>query len=422
MSRFAFKQNLMSLKKKFTLIIFVVFAIFLGALSLNTDSDAGNVSVIAGLKKISTSSRAYRIYDPLIESYDSLIKTRMREENIPGLALSIVKDNQVLLMKGYGVKEFGGKDSIDINTIFRIGSVSKGFASVLAAIYVNEKKINWDDKIIDYVPDFCLNDTSCSNQMTIRHILSHSTGLPTHTFTDRLDYNVPYEQIKPLLKEVPLAYKPGKNYSYQNVAYSLIADVLQSATGSDYSTLVKNKIFVPLYMKHASSDYLTIATDTNVAKPHIQYGALKWKPLKLNDRYYSVGPASGINASISDMTQWLMALMGNYPDLISAETLEEVFKPQIVTQIKRNYRNNWNNLGELYYGLGWRIFEYEGRTIVYHGGYVKGYRAEMAFDCKEKTGIVVLFNSPCKLSNMCIPRFFDLYYHFLPSETILAKK
>lgn len=412
----------MTFRKKILLSVIVVLAVFIGALTLNTDSDADDFSGSDNLRKVTNSSRAYKAYESLITNYDSIIINGINQENIPGLALAIVKNDQVLLMKGYGVKEFGGTDSIDINTVFRLGSVSKGFASVLAAICVKEKKINWDDRITGYMPDFCLSDTNCSNHMTIRHVLSHTTGLPPHTFTDMLDYNVPYNEIKPHLKEVPLSCKPGQNYAYQNVAYSLISDVLNVATGFDYNTLLKNKIFVPLYMKHASSDYISITSDTNTAKPHVQNGDKKWKALQFNDRYYSAGPASGINASISDMAQWLLALMGHYPDMLSEETLQEVFKPQIETYIKRNYRNNWNDLGKLYYGLGWRIFEYKGRTIIYHGGYVKGFRAEIAFDQKDKTGIVALFNSSCKLSNYCIPAFFNLYYNSPQPENTLAIK
>ena len=383
----------------------LIFLILITSLSLNSHSDAFNPKP----DKVTDSGESGRQYDNLVKSYDTLIKASMESENIPGMAVAIVKDNRILFLKGYGVKEFGSTDSVDIHTVFRLGSVSKGFASVLAGILVEDKKINWDDNIIKYLPDFRLKDTSYSNHLSIRNVLSQTTGLPVHTYTDMLDYNVPYEQIKPLLAEIAPIAKPGQVYSYQNVAYSLIADVAKSATGNDYVTLVKNKIFIPLNMKDASLDYESMENDSDVAKPHVCIGSKKWKALKLNPRYYSAAPASGVNASISDMAQWLLALTGNYPEFISEKSLEETYTPQIRTLIKRHYRHNWKHLGNLYYGLGWRIFDYAGKKIVYHGGYVKGYRAEIAVDYEEKVGIVVLFNSACRLASTCIPSFWELY-------------
>ncbi len=399
---------------------FTLIALFLIASPIfNSHSDAGNAIKPV---KITGSVASSASMNKLVYDYDTLIRSSIQEENIPGLAVAIIRNNRVVFLKGYGVKEAGGSDSIDIHTIFRLGSVSKGFAAVLAGLLVEDKTISWDDDLVKYIPDFKLKDTIFSNHITIRHILSQTSGLPMHTYTDMLDYNVPFDQIKPLLATVSPIAPPGKEYSYQNVVYSLIADVVKAATSTDYNTLVRNRIFIPLYMQDASIDYESMASATDVAKPHAFAGSMHWKAMKLNNRYYSASPASGVNASISDMAQWLLALVGNYPEFIPESSLTETYKPEIVTPIRRHYRHNWKNLGELYYGMGWRIFTCNGKKIIYHGGYVKGYRAEIAFSYEEKTGIAVLFNSSCRFANKCVPEFWELYFASDAGAPFLAEK
>ncbi len=411
----------MKIWKKTILAFSLILTIVITAITINSGSNAIDVP---NHVKSDTSGFFQRklLYSNLIFKYDTFIRQSFLKENLPGIAFVIVKDNQILVIKTYGVREFGKQDSINLNTVFRLGSVSKGFASVLTGILVDEKKLSWDDQVIKYLPDFTLKDTSYTRELTIRNILSQASGLPTHTYTDMLDCNVPYEQIKPLLASVPSMCAPGKLYSYQNVAYSLIGDIVKSATGEDYKTLVTNKIFIPLYMQHASLDFATISADSNVAMPHIYAGNHLWKSQKLNNRYYSVSPASGVNASISDMANWLLGLLGNYPEFIPDKSLEEIYSPQIPTPIKRRFRHQWKNLGNLYYGLGWRVFDVNSDRIVYHGGYVKGYRAEIALDYKEKIGIAVLFNANCHLSNICIPEFWEYYFDDIHTEKMFTSK
>lgn len=405
--------------RKIGLALALIIFIIVTAIALNSGS---NSEANKHTNASDTSSYSYTksVYSKLIFDYDTFIRNSCEAENLPGLAVVIVKNNQILLMKGYGVKEFEGSDSVDANTVFRLGSVSKGFASVLTGILVNDKKLSWNDPVVKYVPDFSLKNPDYTKQLTIRHILSHSSGLPMHTYTDMLDYNVPFGDIKPLIRNVDPIAPPGKEYSYQNVVYSVIADVVHSATNQDYQTLVKNKIFIPLNMQHASIDFESMGNNSNIAMPHLYAGKSLWKPQRLNSRYYTVAPASGVNASISDMAKWLMALLGDYPEFVPEKALEEVFSPQISTPIKRKFRRSWKNLDNLYYGLGWRIFETNGENIIYHGGYVRGYRAEIALDYKEKIGIAVLFNCNCRLANKCIPEFWELYFNQLSEISFAA--
>ena len=395
---------------KRTIYLSVILLLFLTFISLNQnliqvgEKDHGN----SGYESSKASAASYG-FNSLVSSYDNFFSREFMENNCPGAAVAIVKNSGIKWLRGYGVKEAGTQDSVDINTVFRIGSVSKGFAAVITGMLIHENKLNWDDRVKTHLSNFSLRDTVNTNELTVRHIMSHTSGFPKHTFTNLLDQGVPYEEIIGLLGGVPAISLPGEVYSYQNVVFSLIGDILQNLTGKCYNSLIVEKIFEPLEMYDSSIDYFNLVKNSNLARPHFKTGN-DYKSKKNSKRYFSVSPASGINMSISDMSKWLMALLGNNPDVISPDILDEIFKPHINTYIKYKYRKYWKDLGDLHYGLGWRIFNYRGNKIIYHGGYINGYRAEVALYPEEGIGIAVLMNSSSKLANMCIPQFFDIYF------------
>jgi beta-lactamase class C len=142
--------------------------------------------------------------------------------------------------------------------------------------------------------------------------------------------------------------------------------------------------------------------------------------LKPNKRYYSMVPAAGVNASISDMSIWLQALLGYYPEVIDTAVIRTIATPTIQTPLKRRYTWRWNGLEEKYYSLGWRVFRYRGYNIVYHGGFVKGYRAEISFCPELNAGVVFLQNSPNRLSSESVPVFWEMYFENVLSDTLIA--
>jgi beta-lactamase class C len=388
----------------------VIILLFLTFISLNHNiiqvgaKDRGDTGY-----KPSKTNADFTDFDNLVASYDRFFFREFKENNYPGAAVTIVKDSGIKWLKGYGVKEAGTQDSVDINTVFRIGSVSKGFAAVLTGMLVHENILTWDDRVKAHLSDFSLKDSVNTSELTIRHIMSHTSGLPKHTYTNLLDQDVPYEEIVELLDDVPAISPPGEVYSYQNVVFSLIGNILQNLTGKCYNSMIVEEIFEPLDMYDSSIDYFNLVKSSNLARPHYKSNNT-YKSKKNSSKYFSVSPASGINMSISDMSKWLTALLGNNPDVINPDIFNEIFKPHVRTYIKYKYRKYWKNLGDLHYGLGWRIFNFRGNEIIYHGGYINGYRAEVALCPKERIGIAVLMNSSSKLANMCIPQFFDIYF------------
>jgi beta-lactamase class C len=351
-----------------------------------------------------------------VSEFEKYIETIKNDTSYPGAAIVIVKDSSVVFLKGLGVKKVGTTDSVTIHTVFRLASVSKGFASVLAGIFVQRGLLHWDDPVIKYLPGFRLNNPEYTKMLTVRNLLNQTTGLPTHTYTNLIEEGIAYSLLRDKLADVPLTAPPGTVHSYQNVAYSIIADILEKISGKSYSTLIKEEIFNPLKMNDASTSLRDLENSPDHAIPHINTRK-GYIPLKNTDEYYMVLPAAGVNASIADMGEWLKALLGNSPDVLSPSMLKEVFAPSIVTPRRRKYFfMRWLPIRKTYYGMGWRVLNYNGDTVAYHGGYVKGFRAEIALSPAHKVGIVILSNAPGKFINNAIPTFFNLYYEYKEAE------
>ncbi len=405
-------------RKKIILIAGLVLAITSGIFVFEMPSShskpkerVNKVGELASSKK-RTPSKKIIVENPylikLLNEYENAINDLMKSSQTPGAAIAIVSDTSIIYLKGFGVKAVGGVDSVDAETVFRLGSVSKCFAPILTGMLVQEHVLSWNDQVIKYVPDFALHSKEQTSKLSIKHVLSHTVGLPYHTYTNLVEENTPLSLMLYKLRDINMIGNVGKVYSYQNVAYSLISEVVHSATGKTYERLITERIFGPLQMSHASICYADIMSNDNVAKPHThtRHGLSK---IKISDTYYNVAPAGGVNASATDMALWIEALLGNRKNIVSDHTLDEIFTPVISAPSKnRNYRKLIHQTSS-FYALGWRVLNSKTDTLFYHGGYVNGYRSELAINRRDKIGICILTNATGQLADTSLPYFFSLY-------------
>ena len=343
-----------------------------------------------------------------IHKFDMFLRDSLHSTGCVGAAACIFHHDEIIYTLTYGVKRAGTKDSVDRHTVFRLASVSKGFAGVLAAILQEEGVISMDDRIIEYLPGFRLKDSVNTHDLAIRHVLNHTSGLVPHAYDNLAEDGKTIKEIIPELATVDIAGIPGQYYGYQNVIFSLIDTLAVLKTNRDYGELVYRKIFRPLGMKDASTGYRGLIWNHNVAFPHDRING-EYHPRPLNKGYYNLLPAAGVNASIDDMGKWLAALLGFLPKKLDRAVINLISTPQVYTPLKRNYTRFWDPIEARYYSFGWRIFDYKGKRILYHGGYVRGYRAEIAFCPEENTGIAFLLNSPNRLASQVVPTFFNMY-------------
>ncbi len=346
----------------------------------------------------------------LLSQYEGFIERAIRSGSSPGAAVAIVKDSSIIFLKGFGLKQIGKPDSIDVNSVFRLGSVSKCFASVLAGTLVSDHVFDWDDPVVKYLPDFELKSKENTAKLSLRHVLSHTIGLPYHAFTNMIEERAPLDTLFKELRYLDLIGEPGKVYSYQNVGYSLIGAVINASTHQSFEEALEEKLFQPLHMKNSSASYEAMMNNPNIAKPHL-FTRKHWVSVPISDTYYDVAPAGGVNASIADMALWLKALLGNKQEVVTDSTLDQIFEPQVRAVSKNRNFWRWQRPKASYYALGWRVITFKNDTIEYHGGYVNGFRSEVALDRKNRIAICVLTNSAGNLADQSIPEFFKQYTH-----------
>ncbi len=392
----------MKLKKRHLFIGLVL--ILTPAIFIQSSTEVGGKA--ATLFKIEVPTNPNPYLQEFISEYDSLIQTIVHQT--PGAAIVIVKGDSIIFSKGYGMKSVKEGDSIDINTVFRIGSVSKGFASVLTGLIVQDGLLDFDDCIIDHYPDFQLKSDAHTQSLSIRHVLSQSTGLPYQAYSTLIEDGASLDVMINELQNLDMIGDPGQYYSYQNVGYSLIEKVLEGRTSNSYQELLQQRLFTPLKMKNASSDFESMIAGGNKALPHVKSKS-GWVQKKISENYYNTQAAGGVNASITDMGQWLKAMLGHQQHVLHKSTLGEIFTPQIRTYVRYKYFGGWPKVKKTYYGMGWRVVENGDDQVIYHGGYVNGYSSKIALIPSEDIGICVLTNSSNSFIGKSIPEFLEMY-------------
>ena len=342
-----------------------------------------------------------------IAEVEAMAQQLVANGRIPGLAVAIVQDGRILSARGYGVTDAHGGTPVDAHTVFRLASLSKSFAGTVTGILVNDGVLRWDSHLVDYVPDFKLSRPGAAEQVTVADLLSHRVGLTRNAYDRDLEANADVRSLTLRMANAPMTCAPGECYAYQNVAFSLIGDIVFAATGQFYSETVARRIFKPLGMHDASYGLEGLEASARWARPHVR-GRGGWVPVSPKPNYYRVAPAAGVNASISDMAQWLIAQSGHRPDVLPAPLLATLHTPLVQTPSELR-GSGWRRarLGSAGYALGWRVFDYAGHQVVFHGGAVQGYRTAMAMLPDRDLGIAILWNSESALPSGLLPTVLD---------------
>jgi len=356
-------------------------------------------------------------YNPAVEiestlqEFDSLLEANLEHAGVVGAAAVVTYKGQIAFVKCYGVRKAGEKYPVNKNTIFRLASVSKPITGVLASILDDENIISLDDKVVKYIPDLQLKDPESTKELRVKHLLSHTSGLIPHTYDLMVEDHVPLDQIIARLNQVDITSPPGELYGYQNVLYSIYDPITQKKTHKSFDEVIHEKLFQPFGMNDASTGFKAFKENKNKAYPHVNRGHNHFSPMRLNDRYYNTTPAAGINASISDLGQFLINLTDPNSKAISENAREKVFTPQVKSLLSRAYFRSWGKgIQSKQYSIGWRIVDYKGHRVAYHGGFVSGYKAEIALCEEEEIGIALLCNSPSNETAKNIPTFLNLLF------------
>ncbi|NVK21543.1 MAG: beta-lactamase family protein [Kangiellaceae bacterium] len=366
------------------------------------------------LTSFSFSAIANSIQDQKLEKVADQFQQQFHQyleyENVPGAAFAIVSKDGFVRIGTFGYTDLSKKRAIDENTIFRIASLSKTFAATLTGIMVQEGLLSWDDFVVKY--SRVLGRAGQKSNIKIKHLLGQSSGFQPYAYDLQVEDGLPLRTILRNISRLPLRCRPGKCYAYQNSVFSAIEPILKSISGKSYEELLQEKIFDPLNMLDASASYAKLKVNPNRAKPH------EWKDGKPDQvrnkpHYYRIKPAAGINASISDMAQYLKAHVGSMPDVLHSQTLDIISKPRVETK-KDLKRINWRDyVTDAHYAIGWRNYSFMGNELIYHGGWVSGYRSDIAYSKKHGVGIVVMLNIEGRHTSYLTTQFFKRLFQTL---------
>jgi CubicO group peptidase (beta-lactamase class C family) len=346
-----------------------------------------------------------------LQGFDEYVSKAIKDWEVPGVAIAVVKDDKIVFAKGYGVRELGKSDPVTANTIFAIGSSSKAFTAAALAMLVDEGKLKWSDPATKYLPDFQLFDPYASREVTVSDLLSHRVGLERG---DRLWYATAYDRNEVLRRIRYL--KPSSSFrsrfGYQNVMFLAAGQIVPSITGKSWDDFLRERIFTPIGMNSSSTSISAFKDVKDLAAPHSKINdKIKAVSYRLID---NIGPAGSINSNVTDMAQWLRLQLGagKFQDkqLISAASIKEMQAPHTIIPLEGLFTSIYPEAHFLSYGMGWFLSDYRGRKMVEHGGAIDGMRAAVSMIPEEKLGVVVLGNmNGSILPQMLVNRVFDQY-------------
>ncbi len=344
---------------------------------------------------------AQKNIDKKLKELDAYYEQALSDWNVPGMAVAIVKDGEIIFSKGYGTINVNTGETVDGNSLFAIASNSKAFTSAAIAILIDEGKMSWNDKVKDYLPWFELYDPYVSANFTIGDLLTHRSGLKTFS-GDLLWYgsNLSREEVVRNARYLEPTFGFRDGWGYSNIMYICAGLVIEEVTGMSWDEFVKERILDPLHMNRTVSSTNSLAGMDNVSSPHNDFEngliTIEW----LN--WDNIAPAGGLISSVNDVSQWLIFQMNkgittDGDTLISSRRFSEMWTLNNPQGISSWSEQTWPSTHFKGYGLGWALFDYHGKKVIGHGGGYDGFISNTTFVPEEGLGMVFLTNKNSSL-------------------------
>ena len=326
---------------------------------------------------------------------DAYVATVLRQWDLPGAAVAVVKDGQVVVAKGYGVRELGKPDLVDANTIFDVASLTKSFTAAAIASLVDEKKMSWDAPVRNYLPTLEFSDPYLTANVTLRDLLCHRTGIRATNSAWYLT-NVSRPQLLGLIKNMQAAAPFRTKLVYWNIGYTVAGEAAAAVAGTTWEEMVTRRLIVPLGMTRTTAHFDTVPAMGNYASGHeLIAGAQRITPRETARA--STAPAGAIHSSAADLATWMLFQLGDGSfrgrRILSADAMVEMHSPQFVVPSSESFRKARQLRYFLAYGLGWQVFDYRGNRMFWHSANGDGQLAYLALLPELHLGVAVLINS-----------------------------
>jgi len=347
-----------------------------------------------------------------LAGFDDYVARGVRDWNVPGLAIAVVKGDSVVFAKGYGVRQLGTHDSVNTHTLFANASTTKAFTSFVAELMADEGKLRIDAPVITYLPAFHLSNPVATREITIADLLSHRTGVPEADYIWYEDTSS-FPEIMRRLSYVPFNAPLRSHFEYQNITYALAGNLAAERAGTTWEKLVQGRILTPLGMRETFTDTPDEKTHQNIAFAHdFVNDTLRVIPRYATD---NIGPAGAMYSSVSDMAIWMRFLLDSArvggKRLLSARGYAELFAPHILVDEKQFYPTaKLTHPRFQAYGQGWLLEDSRGEFVAFHTGSIDGMTAIVGLIPERRLGVVIFANRDhAELRHALMYTVFDRY-------------
>ena len=338
---------------------------------------------------------------------DTFVTRMMKDYNVPGVGLAVVENGNITYTKGYGVRDVTTDAPVTADTQFSIGSVTKSFTALGMMVLVDDGSVDLDAPVTTYLPEFKLSDPESTKTVTVRNLLSHTTGL-VRTDASSFDLSITTEDIIKAAATTPLVGKPGEVFVYSNVNTIVAGEIIKRVSGEPWETFTRERVLRPLGMATATLSIEELKAQPDVAAPHeadVVGGSLQ------TTDYITLGadvPAGAVNASAAEMARYVQFQLGDGAPLVSQENLEEMHQaqvaapdfnlPGIVAEIARAAAEKPEDVPpalvtDEQYGFYWGVEDFLGEKLVQHGGNVIGETANVTLLPEQRSGVVIMANA-----------------------------
>ncbi|MEQ8222117.1 MAG: serine hydrolase [Candidatus Eremiobacterota bacterium] len=347
----------------------------------------------------------------ILSDFEAYAKSGMTDWQVPGMAIAIVRGDEIIYQKTFGVMEAGKSDPVTEETLFQIGSTSKAFTSALVAMMVDEGKVKWDDKVINYLPDFMMYDPWVTREFTVTDLMAQRSGMPPYAADPLASFGYDRKYIIHNIRNIKPVGSFRGDFAYQNNLWLVAAELVEKLSGKSWEENIKERIFNPLAMNNSSTDMKSYTEGKNSAFTHTKING-KVTALPMDWPYmhwtYTYCPAGGINSDITDMANWLTFQVNNGifkgKSIISEGNMNFIHSP-------KTFAPPMENQPLQSYCQGWIYRENTPCDIVWHNGGTSGFKTMIAIVPDAKIGIVVLSNlADTELPDSLAYRFFDMYF------------
>jgi CubicO group peptidase (beta-lactamase class C family) len=333
---------------------------------------------------------------PGLGDFDDFVNQALKDWKVPGVAVAVVQDGKVILLKGYGYRDLEKQLPVTPNTLFAIGSISKSFTVTTLGMEMDEGKVDWDKPVRDYLPTFKMYDPVLTEQMTIRDLITHRSGLPRH---DMVWYSSDFsrEDIIRRLQYLEPNKPLRSTFQYNNLMFMTAGYIAGLLNGKSWEDTVRERIFTPLGMTGTNFSLKDSQNSSDFALPYRKGNDVKAEVKRMPfdeqcpDRC-AIGPAGEINSSAADMSRYVLFHLNkgklDGKPLLSENNAIQMQTPQMVIQGAPDFKEE----SETSYGMGFFISQYRGHKRVDHGGNLDGFSAELAFLPNDSIAVVVLTN------------------------------